>query len=112
MNFVFDYEMLYLGGGLTGLILINILIGSIDGLLQRKFDITKFVSGIIKGAVVSISFIGVYVIGIFNPSITLEILGQELTLPMAVYMIVLGGFLWYAYEVLRKLAGFVKAKFE
>ena len=50
--------------------------------------------------------------GILNPSIALEIMGQQLTLLMAVNTILIGGFSWYGFEVLKKLASFVNAKFD
>lgn len=111
MNFVFDFQMLYLAIGLLGLILINVLIGSINGFLERKFDKKKFIDGLIKGSVVCVSFVGVYFIGILNPSIAIEIGDQQLTLLMAVNIVLLSGFGWYGKEVLTKLATFVNAKF-
>lgn len=111
-NFVFDYQMLNLGIGLIILISINILLGSINSLLDRKFDKTKFINGCIKGFIISLSFVGVYCVGILNPSISLDIAGQQLTLLMAVNVILIGGFSWYGYEVLKKLASFVNAKFD
>lgn len=110
-NFVFDYQMLNLGIGLIILISINILLGSINSLLEKNFDKTKFINGCIKGVIVSVSFCGVYFVGLLNPSISLEIMGQQLTLLMAVNTILIGGFTWYGFEVLKKLASFVNAKF-
>jgi small basic protein len=111
MNFVFDFQMLYLGVGLLGLVLINILLGSINSILERKFDKKIFINGIIKGFIVVVSFIGVYGIGLINSEIYLDINGQQLTLLMAVNTIVLGGFVFYGKEVMVKLANFVNAKF-
>ncbi len=111
-NFVFDYQMLNLGIGLIGLILINIFLGSINSFLERKFNKEKFINGIIKGSVVTVSFLGVYGVGILNPEISLDIAGQQLTLLMAVNIILIGGFSWYGFEVLKKLASFVNAKFD
>lgn len=111
MNFVLDYQMIYLAAGLLGLILINILLGSISSFLERKFDLEIFVNGLIKGIIVIVSFAGVYLIGFFVPDILIEINGQEFTLLMAVNIIVFGGFVFYAKEVLVKLSAFVNAKF-
>ncbi len=110
MNFVLDFQMLYLGLGLLGLVLINILLGSIDGFLQKQFDKVKLINGIIKGSIVTVSFIGVYLIGNLVPDITIEINGQEMTLLMAINVIILGGFAYYAKEVLTKLASFIGVK--
>jgi len=110
MDFVVDFQILYLGVGLMGLIVINILLGSIDSILQRKFDKRKFFNGTIKGLIVSVSFIGVYYVGVLVPNITINISGQELTLVMAVSLLMTAGFSWYAVEVIGKLAKFVNAK--
>jgi len=107
---MFDFQMVYLGIGLLGLILINILLGSINSFLERKFDKVKFINGIIKGVIVTISFIGVYFIGVIVPNISIDINGQEITLLMAINVIILGGFTYYAKEVLIKLSSFVNAK--
>lgn len=111
MNFVFDFQMLNLGIALLGFIIINILLGSINGILERKFDKEKFINGIIKGGIVAISFVGVYFIGTLIPDVMIDINGQEITILMAVNLIVVSGLAWYAKEVLVKLASFVKAKF-
>ncbi len=110
-NFAIDFQMLNLGIGLIILVCTNILLGSINSLLERKFDKEKFISGLIKGVIVSISFIAVYFVGILNPNISIDVVGQQLTLIMAVNVILFGGFGWYGIEVLSKLASFVKAKF-
>lgn len=112
MDFILDFEMLKLGIGLLGLIIINILLGSTDGLLRKEFNKEKFIAGIIKGGIVVVSFLGVYLIGsILVPEITIDINGQQITLLMAVNLILLSAFSIYAYEVLKKLAVFVRAKF-
>ena len=110
-DFVFDFQMLNLGIGLAILIVINILLGSINSLLQRTFEKEKFISGLIKGSIVTVSFLGVYAVGILNPTISLDIAGQQLTLLMAVNVILIGGFSYYGFEVVSKLASFVGAKF-
>ena len=83
-NFVFDVQIFNLGLGLLILIGVNILLGSINSILERKFDKEKFIAGVVKGVIVSVSFIAVYVVGLLNPSIALDIMGQQLTLHMAV----------------------------
>lgn len=112
MNFAFDFQMLYLGIGLLGFVCLNILLGSVDGLLQKQFDKVKFLNGVIKGAVVSFSFVAVYFIGCLLPEIAINIDGQELTILMAVKLILTGGVVYYAKEVIvGKLIPFVGAKF-
>ena len=111
MNFVFDFQMLNLGIALLGFIIINILLGSMDTLLQKKFDKDKCIMGCIKGAIITASFVGVYFIGTLIPDVMIDINGQEITILMAVNLIVVSGLAWYAKEVLIKLASFVKAKF-
>lgn len=111
LNFIFDYQMLNLGIGLLCLILINILLGSMNSILERNFNKEKFINGIIKGFIVSISFIGVYFTGCIVPDIAINIDGQSLTLLMAVSVILISGFSFYGFEVLKKLSSFVNAKF-
>ena len=110
MDITIDFQMLYLGIGLLGLVLINILLGSIDGFLQKQFDKSKLLNGIIKGGIVTSSFVGIYLIGCLVPDIMIDINGQEITLLMAVNVIILGGFAYYAKEVLMKLASFINIK--
>jgi len=109
--FQIDMQMLYLGIGLLGAIIINILLGSVSSILQRQFDKTKFINGIIKGAIVAICFIGVYFIGLLAPAIILiNINGQEVTILTAIQIILVTSFLYYIKEVIIKLAKFVNAK--
>lgn len=112
MGFVFDFQMLYLGGGLGGLILINILLGSSSALLQGQFDKTKFFQGLGKGVIISVSFLGVYFIGQLNPDVIVaSVNGQDINLMVGVYLIVLSAYMWYAVDVLTKLAKLVNGKF-
>lgn len=110
--FTIDLQMLNLAIGLLGLILVNILLGSVSAILEKKFDKTKFFNGIIKGVIVAFCFIAVYFIGLLTPSIIImEMNGQEVTLLTAIQLILLTSFLYYGKEVVVKLAFFVNAKF-
>jgi small basic protein len=110
VNFIIDFDMLRLSIGLVGLIGANILLGSVDAFLQGQFDKRVFRNGAIKGAVVAISFVLVYFVGVLNPDITLEVSGQQMTLLMMVNAILLVGFGKYAIEVVSKLKDMILSK--
>lgn len=113
MNFIFDTQIVNLGIGLLGLILINILLGSITSIIEKKFDKAKLIQGLIKGTIVIISFIGVFVIGLLNPNVLLVSMnGQELNLVSVINAIVLAGFIFYGKQVLSKLSVFVNGNFD
>lgn len=113
MSFVFDIQMFNLGIGLIGLIIINILLGSITSIIEKKFDKAKFLQGLVKGLIVTISFVGVYEIGALNPNIiVINANGQDLNLMTGIYIIVFTGFAFYAKQVFSKLATFVNGNFE
>jgi hypothetical protein len=105
--------MIYLGIGLLGLIIINIILGSVKSVFESKFDKVKLLQGVVKGFIVSLCFIGCYFIGLLNPNIiVINANGQDINLLTGVHMVVLGGYLVYGKEVLTKLATFTGAKFE
>ena len=112
MNFVVDFAMLKLSIGLIILIGINILLGSVDAIIQGLFDKQVFKRGAIKGAVIAVGFVGVYFAGVLNPDITLEVAGQQMTLVMAVSTILLIGFGGYGIQVLGKLKKMLLSKIE
>lgn len=104
-------DVIRLGLGLLLLIAVNIVLGSIDAWLSGQFDKPKLLRGICKGAVVALCFAVTYLVGWLNPEVVaISINGQAVTLLTAVYLIIMAGFLFYAAEVIGKLAGFVKGK--
>lgn len=104
-------DIINLGIGLVLLITVNIILGSVDAMLAGEFDRTKFWRGIVKGAIVAVCFIITYLVGWLNPGVVaISINGQAVNLLTAVYLVIMAGFLFYAYEVIGKLAAFVKGK--
>lgn len=104
-------DALLLGIGLLLLIVVNIVLGSIDALLSEAFDFEKFKRGVIKGGVVAICFAITYLVGWLCPNVlAVYINGQSVNLLTAVYLVIMAGFLFYAKEVVLKLALFVNGK--
>lgn len=104
-------DVICLGIGLAILIVVNIVLGSVDALLSGEFDKRKFWRGVYKGAIVALCFVSTYLVGWLNPDIVaISINGQAVNLLTAVYLVVMAGFLFYAYEVIGKLASFVHGK--
>lgn len=104
-------DIIRLGLGLLLLIVVNIILGSVDAWLSGEFDKPKFRRGIAKGAIVAMCFAITYLVGWLNPEVVaISINGQAVNLLTAVYLVIMAGFLFYAYEVIGKLAGFVKGK--
>lgn len=104
-------EILRLGGGLLLLVVANIALGSIKAAMNREWDTRTFVNGLIKGAIVIGAFAAVYGAGWLNPDLAVvEIDGQQVTLSMGVFMILVVGFTYYAGKVLLKLKDIITAK--
>ena len=104
-------DIIRLGLGLLLLIVVNIVLGSIDAMLSSEWDKPKFWRGVTKGAIVALCFAITYLVGWLNPDVVaISINGQAVNLLTAVYLVIMAGFLFYAYEVIGKLAGFVKGK--
>lgn len=104
-------DALRLGLGLLTLIAVNIILGSIDALLSGSFDPGKCRRGIIKGIIVALCFAATYLVGWINPDVlAVTINGQSVNLLTAVYLVIMAGFLFYAKEVIMKLASFVYGK--
>lgn len=104
-------DALRLGLGLLVLIAVNIILGSIDALLTKSWDKGKFLRGIIKGVIVALCFTATYLVGWINPDVlAVTINGQSVNLLTAVYLVIMAGFLFYAKEVIMKLASFVYGK--
>ena len=106
-----DLNMINVGVGLLGLILINIILGSMSAILQKQFDKIKLFQGIIKGIIVTISFIGCVFIGQLNPDIlVISAEGQDVNLVTGINILLITAYIWYGKEVFTKLASFVNAK--
>ena len=106
-------NILYLAIGLVILVIVNIVLGSMSSWFDGTFDWTKCWHGIVKGGIVILCFALVYLAGYINPSVmAIEISGELVTLAQAVYLIVLAGFIYYAYQVLNKMKNLIGAKID
>jgi len=108
-----DIQTLYLGASLLGLVIINIVLGSISSLFQKQFDKVKFWQGVLKGLIVIFCFVGVVFIGRLNPNvIVINVNGQDVSLLTGTYMLMLGSYIFYGKEVLVKLSSFISGKYK
>ncbi|MEG1593614.1 MAG: hypothetical protein RR350_04325 [Oscillibacter sp.] len=104
-----NIEILMLAVGLAVLIVVNIILGCVSALFEQAFDKQRLFRGVVKGLIVAVCFGLVYLVGWLNPDVVaVTIDGTAVNLLMAVYMILMAGFLFYAKEVCLKLAAFVK----
>lgn len=104
-------DAILLGIGLLVLIAVNIILGSVDAIITGGFDRDKLRRGVLKGAIVALCFAATYLVGWLNPDVmAVTINGQSVNLLTAVYLIIMAGFLFYAKEVIVKLAAFVNGK--
>lgn len=110
---ILDSNIITLGGSLLGLVCINIILGSITSFFNQQFDKRKFWVGLLKGAIVTVSFVGVCYIGKLTPDIiVINVNGQDVSLYDGTYLLILSSYLWYSKEVLIKLSSFVGGKYK
>ncbi|TCX51913.1 MULTISPECIES: hypothetical protein [unclassified Dehalobacter] len=110
--FTIDIVLVKIALSLVLLICANILLGSMNAILARQFDKTKFVNGLLKGLVVALAILLVYVAGLLVPNIVImQIDGQDVTLVMALSMLLVASLLFYGKENIGKIASFINAKF-
>ena len=103
--------ILRLGVALIILICANIALGSFNSWFAETFDKEKFAKGIKKGALIVAIFVAVYFAGWLVPEMQAVIIdGEPVNLTTAMLYVVLAGFLWYAKEVLTKLAALISGK--
>ena len=106
-----DMEILKIAGGLVLLMISNILLGSIDALLNQQFNKKIFIQGVIKATVIALTFCLIYIAGLLNMEvITIDFNGEQVNLVTGINLILTGGAIWYAKEVFTKLATFIKGK--
>ena len=86
--------------GLALVIIANMLLGSVSSIINKKFNWKKLNKGIIKGSVVLVSIILLWVAGVLNPDV---IVLDDWTIPMGVELITLMSFIWYSGQALLKL---------
>ena len=104
-------DILRLGGGLLLLISAKIAIGSIGAIINKEWDWRTFWGGVIKGASRLYAFVAVYLAGWLNPELmVIEINGKMMNLQSAAYVILLGVYVVYAVDVVKKLMKIGKNK--
>jgi len=108
-----DYQVLFYGILLLGLIVIDIILGSVGSFFQKKFDKVKFFQGIAKGLTVSLCACGVIYIASLTPDIiVVNIGGKDTNLLTATQLLIFGGYGKYAVDVIAKLTGFINGKYK
>ena len=93
-------ELLFLYIGLILAITSNMLIGSINALINGKFDKYKFCKGLTKGLVITVVLILLMAAGLLNPNIKVM---DDLTIPLAIEVITLSAFIFYTAQALNKV---------
>ena len=95
---------LKLGAGVILLIIGNIALGSIDALICRKFEKRTFLNGVIKGEIMIAVFCITYFAGWLNPDLVIVDMGEKTVSIMdAIYLVLLGAYVYYAVETIKKL---------
>lgn len=103
--------ILFLALGLLILILANIALGAVKSLFAQQFEWKKFWQGFTKGGIILVCLVAVWFAGYLNPDIAaVEINGQAVTLTMAVYLVVLSAYIWYAGQVIIKIVQILRGK--
>ena len=104
-------DILFLGLGLLILIIVHIAIGSVNALVNKEWNWKTFWSGVIKGAIFTVSFVAVWFVGWLNKELAIiELNGQTVNLETGVYFILLTGFTYYAGKVLIQLKNVMMKK--
>lgn len=99
-----DPAFINLSIGLMILIAANIVLGSLNALFESTFNWGQFFKGIAKAAIIAVVMVGVYFAGALNPDIVaVDVGGQSLTVLSAISAVVLGGYFFYAKQVIDKL---------
>ena len=101
---ILDMTTIRLAAGLILVILANIALGSTSAIIEGNWDKVKFRNGCIKGGVVAVALIAVYLAGYLNPNLmVIDIDGQTVNLMTAVSLVMLAAFTAYAVDVIKKL---------
>lgn len=106
-------HILHVTAGLLILIIVNIVLGCTKACFEKCFVFSKLWHGIIKGVIVLLCLSAVYFAGYLNPDvIAINIGGQSYTLMEAICLIIFGGYLSYAYQVIHKLSKLLTGKMD
>ena len=106
-------EILSVAAGLLILIIVNIVLGCTKACFEKCFQRQRLWHGMIKGLIIFLCLGAVYLAGYLNPDvIAVNIGGVSYTLMEAIYLVVFGGYLSYAYQVVYKLSKMLSNKTE
>lgn len=106
-----DPAFVNLAIGLMILVVSNIILGSLNAIFEKEFDLRFFLKGLEKGLLVSAVMFGIYVAGALNPNvIAIDLGGQSLTLISAINALVLAAWLFYGRQVFEKLGKILNVK--
>jgi len=110
--FNIDIELIDITIGLIFLIIANIGLGASEAkIIFDNFDWKKLRQGILKAMIVIASSYLMYLAGKLNPDIiAINIDGQELNLMSAINIALIGGFIFYANECIKKLKLAINSK--
>lgn len=101
---ILDITIIRIGLGLLLLILANIALGSINAIIEGRWDYMKFRNGCIKGGIIAAALVAVYFAGFLNPDLlVIDADGESVNLMTAVYLLLMAAFAVYAIDVLKKL---------
>lgn len=89
---------LFLGVALS--MVANILLGSINSIINKKFNTVKLAKGFIKSIIVLASLILLMVAGLLNPDIKVV---DDMTIPMAIEIVSIAAFIFYSAQGLLKI---------
>lgn len=89
---------------LTGLIIINIFLGSLDAIINNQFDKIKFFKGIKKGFAISLATFLTYILGGLIPNVlVINVNNVDVNITTAIGLTITAGLIWYGKEVLVKI---------
>ncbi|HAN20435.1 MAG: hypothetical protein A2Y15_08765 [Clostridiales bacterium GWF2_36_10] len=101
---------LFLAIGLLILIMVNIILGSMKGFLNKSFDWDKCRKGIYKNGIIFICLTLVYLAGYLNQDIiAIEVGELKVNLMQATYYTILASYLYYAADVIKKISKNLKS---
>lgn len=93
-----------IGAGLALLIAANIALGSVNAIISGSYDKEVCRRGIIKGIVVLLSLVAVYLAGWLNPDLLVVEAGStQVNLMTGVNLLLLAAYTTYSIDVLKKL---------
>jgi len=99
-----------ISAGLLLLIIANITLGSVTAQIKQTFDVKIFAAGVLKGMAVAVSIIMTYTAGYLNPSISITLGSEALTVMAAVNAIMVAAYIAYGGKVAIALYGIFKIK--